>query len=136
MLENVVGNYKAPSMYERAKTFGRTAVYAGMVLAALAMAPKAKGAIVDITENDGLPALNSVTNNMDRLAWDYNIQNNALTNANWNENLTQAKLFDIYSVSAPTALQLAPEWSMSTLQTSPNYWDITLSANELKEVNL
>ena len=105
---------------------GNLAVGAALLAAALA---GAQTNIIEIS-NTGGPW---VTTNgaLAELSWDYNVKNYANIVTNWNEMCTEVKLYDIYSVTNPVPLNLAPDWVITTTAGSAtNYWDVTFNCND------
>jgi hypothetical protein len=113
----------------------RRALFCVALALALVAAAGIAGAapIVDISENDNLPAYNNPAD-LTKATWDFNVQNNSNTEpqANpYNKNIEQVQLYDLFSSAQPTLGNLPAFWSGAvSAGTDNDLWNIVLSASK------
>jgi hypothetical protein len=112
----------------------RRALFCVALALALVAAAGIAGAapIVDISENDNLPAYNNPAD-LTKATWDFTVWNNSNTEPQgnpYNENITQVQLYDLFSSAQPTFGSLS-SWSGTVSNgSSSNLWNITLSTGD------
>jgi hypothetical protein len=102
------------------------------VVAAAAMtlspAPASAGPIVDINENDNVPVYAGT-----KATWDITVYNNSDTEpvgTPYNRDLSEVKLYDLFSLAQPTFGSLPSTWSgVSSAGSGPDLWNIQLSTS-------
>jgi hypothetical protein len=112
----------------------RRALFCMALALALAAAAGIAGAapIVDISENDNLPAYN-YSGDLTRATWFIIVKNNSDIEPPGNpydEDITQVQLYNLYSFKQPALNNLPSHWTgLATQGTATGFWDITISCN-------